>query len=334
MVAGDTGAWQGLFDASTIPFMRIPLQGGPVCFLRCVHRLRQWMKDSPPDVIHTHYRKATLLARRLQRQGMPPILYTLHLSHMPTKGIRRWLTDFGDHTHVAAEQARQWLLDQFQATPQRITLIPHGVKVDAFPQRDESTRFSARQVLGYAPEHLLVAYVGRMDWPKNEQWMLDLAEVSRASLPHLRVLMVGEGPHEPLLREAIQARKLQDRVRMLGHRDPLPIYQAIDALLLPSQREGFSLVCAEAMSVGVPCLRTHTSGSEELIIPQVTGRSTPIDREAFLAAALDFLSDRNRLVRMGQSAAQHIREHFTFDRQVDRTLDLYHWVRKLQTENR
>jgi glycosyltransferase involved in cell wall biosynthesis len=323
LVAGDSGAWQGLFDDSDVPFMRIPLNGGPVCFLRCAHRLRTWMKPSPPQVIHTHYRKATLLARRLQRKGTPPILYTLHLSHMPARGLRRWLTDFGDHTHVAAAQARQWLMDESLVRADRITLIPHGINVDSYPQRDHATALSARHALGFAPEDLLVAYVGRMDWPKNEAWMLDLAERTRQTLPRLRVLMAGDGPNAAALHRAIEARNLGDRVRMLGHRDPLPIYQAIDALLLPSQREGFSLVCAEAMSVGVPCLRTHTSGSEELIVPDVTGRSTPIDREAFVMAATEFLSDRDRLWRMGQAAAAHIRAHFTYDRQVDQTLDLY-----------
>jgi glycosyltransferase involved in cell wall biosynthesis len=136
-------------------------------------------------------------------------------------------------------------------------------------------------------------------------------------------LLVGEGPHESQLRQRIEREGLQDRVRMLPSCDPLQIYQAIDALLLPSGREGFSLVCAEAMSVGVPVLRTRTSGTSELIVEGVTGRSTPIDHDAFIAAAKDFLADGEALGRMGQAAAEHIRRSFTFDEQVERTIELY-----------
>jgi glycosyltransferase involved in cell wall biosynthesis len=77
------------------------------------------------------------------------------------------------------------------------------------------------------------------------------------------------------------------------------------------------------MSVGVPACRTHTAGADELIVDQVTGRVTPIDREAFVATAIDFLTDADALRRMGRAAAEHVREHFTFDRQVRDTLALY-----------
>ncbi len=110
---------------------------------------------------------------------------------------------------------------------------------------------------------------------------------------------------------------------MLGHREPLPLLQAADALLLPSQREGFSYACAEAMCTGVPVLRTQTSGTKELIIEGTTGRSTPIDRQAFLQAAIEFLSDKPSLQRMGIAAAEHIRRNFTFERQLTETLEMY-----------
>ena len=112
-------------------------------------------------------------------------------------------------------------------------------------------------------------------------------------------------------------------MQMLGARDPLPIYQAADALLLPSRREGFSLVSAEAMSVGVPVLRTHTSGTAETIVENVTGQSTPIDHDSFIATAIAFLSDPQRLHTMGRAAAVHMREHLTSQNQIDRTVSLY-----------
>src|SRR5207247_1714441 len=97
------------------------------------------------------------------------------------------------------------------------------------------------------------------------------------------------------LRRRIERENLKDRVFLLGHRDPLQSYRAADALLLPSIREGFSLVCAEAMSVGVPCLRTRTSGTSALIVENVTGRSVPIDHGAFVSESLEFLSNSQAL---------------------------------------
>jgi glycosyltransferase involved in cell wall biosynthesis len=184
-------------------------------------------------------------------------------------------------------------------------------------------------MLGLPPDACIAVFVGRFDYPKNEEWMLDVA----AAMPDLRVLLVGGGPNEAKLRDRIDRMALRLRAWVFESRDPLPIYQAADALLLPSLREGFGLVCGEAMSVGVPVLRTRTSGSALQIVENVTGRSTPIDHDAFIAAAKDYLSDPAALLRMGQAAAIHVREHFPFERQLTETLDLYRRLITLSRPN-
>jgi glycosyltransferase involved in cell wall biosynthesis len=182
--------------------------------------------------------------------------------------------------------------------------------------------------LKIAPDAAVGAYVGRLDYPKNEEWLLDIAERSRGKIANLKLLIAGSGPHEAGMRESIRARNLSDRVSMLGEIDPLAIYQASDGVLLPSLREGFSYVNAEAMSVGRPVLRTCTAGTKEMIVESVTGRSTPIEREAFITAAMEFLSDREKLSEMGRAAAVHVRQNFTFDRQLAQTLALYRHLAK------
>lgn len=322
-IAGERGAWHDAFERAALPWIDVPMKGGPVALWRTVTALRTWLTSNPVDLIHTHYRRPTLVARRLQHRVSPPVLYTVHLSDLSLAGPRRWLTDFGDHTHVASDEAREWAIRAGRVPAEQITLIPHGVDPLRFPPADEATKAGAKLALGFPRDVRLAAYVGRFDVPKNEEWILDLAQRSRATLPDMRFVLLGEGPHEPELRRRIDAAGLTDRVTLLPRQDPLTLYQAADALLLPSAREGFSLVCAEAMSVGVPVLRTRTAGTAQLIREGITGRSVPIDRDAFLDAALDFLRDVDRLRQMGRAAAEHVRAHFSFDRQIEQTLELY-----------
>jgi glycosyltransferase involved in cell wall biosynthesis len=314
-VAGDGGPMLADFDAAPFPYIRIPLAGGPISFLRSLKALQ----DRVPDLIHSHYRRATLLGRRLQAHRSPPLLYSVHLSHLSLNWWRRPLTDFGDHTHVAAEEAREWVIKEGRVPSERVTFISHGIDSDKFPRRTAQQRAAARAELGLPADAPVAAFVGRFDYPKNEQWLLDVA----AAVPELRVLLVGGGPNEGALRHQVEKMGLASRIFVLGYRDPLPIYQAADALLLPSLREGFGLACGEAMSVGVPVLRTRTSGAHLQIVENVTGRSTPIDHDAFVAAAKDFLRDPQQLARMGEAAARHVREHFPFQMQLNQTLDLY-----------
>jgi glycosyltransferase involved in cell wall biosynthesis len=322
-VAGERGLWHERFTAAPWPWIEAPLKAGPLGLSRAVRILRKYLAEHPVDILHAHFRKAAIVGRRLQDQRRPPLLYTLHGSHIPLNGLWGWLSDFGDHVHVPSVEARLWLIDEAGVAPDRITLIPHGIHLDRFPVPDEATRQKARAALELGKDDLAALYLGRLEYQKNEDWMIDLAEASKDKLPNLRVLLAGEGPNEKEVERQINQRGLGNRIRMLGHREPLPVLQAADALLLPSVREGFSYACAEAMCAGVPVLRTRTSGTKELIVEGVTGRSVEIDRAAFVREAMEFLSDRDGLRRMGISAAEHIRRNFTFERQLTQTLALY-----------
>jgi glycosyltransferase involved in cell wall biosynthesis len=330
-VAGQRGAWHWLFDSAPFPWIDVPLKGSAFALRRAAGRLNAHLDAHPIDLLHVHYRRCALVARRIQQTHPVPMLYTLHLSNISLSWFRRRLTDFGDHTHVASDEARQWLIHSANVPQEQISMVPHGIDPKRFPPADDDARAAARVELGLSPTDVVAAYVGRMDVPKNENWMIDLAAASRDRLPNLKVIMVGEGPHENTLRRRVRRENLGDRVLLLGHRDPLHIYYAADAFLLPSAREGFSLVCAEAMSTGIPVLRTNTAGTGELIVENATGKSVPIDRKAFIAGAMDFLSDPVALKRMGRLAAYHVKEHFTFDRQLHDTLDLYRALIRLSS---
>ncbi len=323
-IAGQRGAWHSEIETANLPWIDVPLKGGLLGFWKSARILRQHLAAHPVDVLHAHYRRAALLGRKLQHpRGTPPLLYTLHLSHIPLTWGRRWLSDFGDVTHVPAIAGQRWLLDQRLTTEDRIAYIPHGIDTDKFPVTTAAQRAAARAQLNLSPDNLVAAYVGRLDYPKNVEWLIDLARDSRYEIPSLRILIAGDGPRERSLRADVAARTLADRVIFLGHRDPLPIYQSADALLLPSLREGFALSAAEAMSTGIPVLRTRTSGTEEMIVQNVTGLSTAADPEAFIGVALHFLRDRARLQTMGRAAAAHIRDHLLFSRQLTDTISLY-----------
>jgi len=319
-VAGERGAWHWLFEKAPMPWIDVPFKGGPVALSRARRLLQRWLGEHPVDVLHSHYRRPTLVARKLQRQCKPPILYTVHLSDLRLAWPWRMFSDFGDHTHVASEEARRWVIEDGHVPAQRVSLIHHGIDVAKFPLADDAVRRAARQKLNVPLDAKVAGFVGRFDNPKNEHWLVDLA----AKMPGLHILFVGEGPREEELKARIARANVADRAHLLGPRDPLTLYQASDALLLPSLREGFSLVCAEAMSVGTPVLRTRTAGTSELILENVTGRSVAIDHDAFLSAAVDFLSlPAAQLRRMGAAASEHVRKHFTFDRQLEQTLALY-----------
>jgi len=327
-VAGGRGAWHDRFASQPWQWIDLNFAGGPMGVLRAARQLERYLGDHPVDILHTHYRRTTLTARRVQKKIDLPILYTLHQPRISLSAGKRWLSDFGDWAHVPSADARNWLIEDVKFPADRTCLIPHGIDPARFPLRDAATRQSARQSLHIPLDAQVAAFVGRLDVPKNADWMIDVAK----AVANLIVLVAGDGPHAARLRR--RAARFGDRFRMLGECDPLSVYQAADALLSPSQREGFSFVVAEAMSVGLPVLRTKTGGAAEMVLEGITGRTTPIDRRAFAAAAREFFADPAALAKMGTAAAGHIRANFTFDRQLTATEALYRRVIEWSTQRK
>jgi glycosyltransferase involved in cell wall biosynthesis len=94
---------------------------------------------------------------------------------------------------------------------------------------------------------------------------------------------------------------------------------ALDLLLLPSWREAFGRVAAEAMAVGVPVLATDVGGPAEIVRDGVDGLLLPPRAPgAWAAAAAELLDDPQRRAAMGRAGAQRAREQFGLQRHVRR----------------
>jgi phosphatidylinositol alpha-1,6-mannosyltransferase len=188
---------------------------------------------------------------------------------------------------------------------------------------DDASRRGARARFDLSEDAVVAAYVGRFQYPKNEDWILDVAIESRKRELNVQFIMCGEGPHGDTLRQRARDQGLDQIICWPGYIDPLPVYHASDLLLLPSSIEGFAYVAAEAASCGNAVLRTRTAGWHETVRPGETGRVVDIDRDAFVDAAVEMLANRAELRRMGAAGSAMVRLALTLDHQVERTLDIY-----------
>ena len=326
IVAGERGIEHPAFAREPWPWVDISAMRRPWNMWADRRTLIRYLQTHPVDILHAHYRKPAIVGRWLARRLKVPLVFTLHLADVPMNWWYRRLSEFGDYTHVPSAAAGRWLHAAARIPEKRIVLIPHGVDVWQFPQAAAEQQRAARAQLGLPPGAVLAAVVGRLAPQKNPAWVLDLAQVCKERLPGVRFVMLGAEPGDTHWTAQIQTRGLAEQVRLLPYGPALPVYQAADALLLPSQFEGFALTVIEAMSVGRAVLRTRTAGVDEQIIENVTGRSVPVDHDAFISAGLDFLADPARLAQMGAAAARHVRTHLTLDQQYERTIAFYRRV--------
>ncbi len=156
--------------------------------------------------------------------------------------------------------------------------------------------------------------VGRLSHYKGFDVLLD----SMASLPDFALVLIGGGEREAALREQIQRRGLQDRVRMTGQVDDAFLQQAYaqaEIFCLPSldRAEAFGMVLLEAMRAGLPCVASAIAGSGvgEVAAAGQSGLLVPPGDAAALATALGTLdNDASLRERLGHAGRLRWREHY------------------------
>ena len=102
------------------------------------------------------------------------------------------------------------------------------------------------------------------------------------------------------------------------------LYERAAVVACPSHREGFGVVCAEAMAHGRPVVAGDVGGLRDLVVHEETGLLVPPRDVGALRTAIErLLADRELRRRLGEAGRARIAERFTWQRFADETLRAY-----------
>jgi glycosyltransferase involved in cell wall biosynthesis len=175
-----------------------------------------------------------------------------------------------------------------------VRVIPSGVDIPE-PRLGEA-----------APPHVL--YVGRLS---PEKGILDLV----AAADGIPLVVVGDGPLRDRVPEAIG---------FVPNAELGPYYGRAAIVAVPSRREGYGVVCAEAMAHGKPVVASAVGGLLDLVRHGETGLLVPPGDSAGLREALRWLlGDAELRGRMGAAARERARDHLSWERATTETLRAY-----------
>jgi glycosyltransferase involved in cell wall biosynthesis len=165
----------------------------------------------------------------------------------------------------------------------RITVLRNGVDLDRFRPVDRS---EARSALGLVRPTL--ASVGHLVERKGHHHVIR----ALAQLRGTDLMIVGAGQERSALEQLAARLGVSDRVRFVGAVDQdrlCLIYNAIDALVLASSREGWANVLLESMACGTPVVASAVWGTPEVVAAPEAGVLMPSLDAAGVVAAVDRL---------------------------------------------
>lgn len=296
-------------------------------------RARRMLRDAygafGPQIVHSHSRWPSIVSGLAGRRVN---VSTLHADRLTSGGrvldrgfVRRLVGGWGRHVTVLSEPIRQMLVRETGLDPSQVTVIPNSADESRFPMPTGPDREAARTRVGVPAGRMVGLFVGSLTRTKRAVWCVRAVKAALDRGVDAGLLVVGEGPELEACESAARELGIGERCRFMGWSDETwGAYAAADVLLLPSEAEGFGLVCVEAMLCGVPVLRTACGGSEQQIIEGVTGWATdPADESAFVERFIAAASDRKVIDRMRDAARSHALAHFTEEAFLDRFEALY-----------
>ena len=168
-------------------------------------------------------------------------------------------------------------------------------------------------------------YVGALEKKKGVLMLPAILEGLITAGQDCRLSIVGDGTLRGALEDQIAKRGLQDQTKVYGwqSKDNLePLYARAHLLLFPSLTEGWPKVLSEAMSHGVIPLASDVSGISQVLAKGPAGKTVAAgDEEAFLAAALEIIQNRNLCGRLSR-AATATTDSFTYETYLAAVSDL------------
>ncbi|MDB5813211.1 MAG: glycosyl transferase family 1 [Rhodocyclales bacterium] len=284
--------------------------------------LRGWLiaNAHDVDVLNTHSSTDSWLAALATRSVSPrlPIVRTRHISApVRASAANRWLyAKAATHVVTTGETLRRELIDNLGVAEASSTSIPTGIDTTRFQPGNKA---AARAQLGLATDAFWVGIVATLRSWKGHGYLLEAIE--QLPDPHLRLLIVGDGPQRDALETKVRDLGLADRVRFVGEqKDVVPWLQALDVFALPSYaNEGVSQSVMQAMLVGLPIVTTAVGSMRDIIDNRHTGLIVAPEDAVQLADAIQSLrSDPVAAQMLGERARAFALEHCSLERMLDR----------------
>lgn len=295
-----------------------------------VRRAAALRRAADYDIVHSHFAIPTgpagYVLSKLWRKPHVVSVYGGDI-YDPSKG-------YSPHRQSALKMAVRRVLNQAWAVvaesndtrertvsiyhPKRAPLrIPLGFKAPQFAPADRAS-------LGIHDDKLYAIAVSRLVLRKGYPDLLEALAKCRSA--QLRLLIAGDGPEAPHLRQLCSELGIQNRVRFLGQVSEETKYQFLsnaDLFVLATHHEGFGIVYQEAMYCGLPIITTNVGGQTDFLTHGHNALLCNPGDQKGLAACLDRLAgDATLRKQMGARNSEEIKKH-AMDEVVQQYVVLY-----------
>lgn len=301
----------------------------PTDDLLVLGRLIRVIRDSRPDIVHTHTAKAGVLGRiAAKAAGTGVKIVHTHHGHLlhgyfgetKTRAViqlERQLSRITDSIITVGDKVRDDLIEAGIGRADQYSVIRSGVKLGPLPDKRV-----ARRELGLPGGPVVVTMLGRLTQIKRPDRFADVVEITKSRGLDVHYLVAGSGDQEPALRDRVG--RLGLPVTMLGWRSDLErILAASDIVLLTSDNEGAPLSLVQAALAECPVVATRVGSVPEVVVAGRTGLLCDRDKGELARAVEELSMDQSMRSSLGAEALIHAQGNYSLADFLTRHQDVY-----------
>jgi len=299
-----------------------------------------------PDILHAHSPALCgLAARRVARKLGIPLTYEIRafwedaavgngtgrensLKYRLTRSLENRVVSSADAVVTICEGLRGDLVSR-GVDPGKIAIVPNGVDLALFGKPlPRDAELAAGLGIGSGP---VIGFIGSFyDYEGLDDLVAAMPAIVAAQ-PEARLLLVGGGPVEAVLKAQVEASPVRDAIRFAGrvpHGEVDRYYSLCDVMAYPRKAIRLTelvtpLKPLEAMAQGKLVAASDVGGHRELVTHGKTGALFPPDDPAGCAAILtDLLADRAGWEAYREAGRAHVAQGHDWARNIRR----YHAV--------
>ncbi|MBO9711490.1 glycosyltransferase [Sphingomonas sp.] len=286
------------------------------------------------DVVHLHsvFLWPTLAAARAARRAGVP--YVLSPRGMLVKGLiaaksgpvkRAWLALFERRTiagaaalHVTSQQEASDFAGM-GFTARAIVEIPNGVDPPSAAMDRPATDVAAEIAKGP-----YVLYLGRLNWKKNLQALID----AMAEVPSLRLVIAG---NDEAYAATLDGAALGDRLSLIARSvdgaDKEALFTGASIFCLPSTNENFGNTVLEAMARGVPVVCSKHAGAATVVRETQSGLLAMPEALSLGAALAQLVRQPDRAAACARAGRRAAAEQYGWKPIAERMVAAYRAIR-------
>lgn len=198
--------------------------------------------------------------------------------------LERWALLRTEQIWCVSDFTRREIALREPALASRLRVVPNALDPDFAVDPPVPPPVSGGRVI------LSVGRLSRADAYKGYDLLIRALPTIRATLPDVRLRLVGSGDDEARLRAL--AEPLGDAVEFPGRVSDAQLraeFAGCTLFALPSTGEGFGLVFLEALAAGRPCVAVRAGAAPELVDETCGAVADPGNVDAIAAACLNVL---------------------------------------------